>query len=135
METALLAIRGQFETYCSRLGVRPIFRTDPADDGAAHVEFDGHFYHYVSCERGHENERRIASGEDEILYWLLSDIVFDLACDFELKHRVKGKSFRRLIFFKELEFMQALDVHWEVRKRNEINEILAKAPYDDAIEG
>ncbi len=135
METALLAIRESFETYCSRLGVRPIFRTYPADDGAAHVEFDGHFYHYVSCERGRENERRIASGEDEILYWLLSDIVFGLACDFELKHRVKGRSFRRLLFSKELELMRTLNVQWEVRKRNEINEILAKAPYDDAVEG
>lgn len=133
METALLAIRGPFETYCSRLGVRPIFRTCPADDGAAHVEFDGHFYHYVSCERGRENEHRIASGEDEILYWLLSDIVFDLACDFELKHRVKGKSSRRLLFSKELELMRALNVQWEVRKRNEINEILLRAPYDDEI--
>jgi hypothetical protein len=56
-------------------------------------------------------------------------------CDFELKHRVKGKSFRRLLFSKEIELMRALNVQWEVRKRNEINEILAKAPYDDAIEG
>jgi hypothetical protein len=135
METALLAIRGPFEKYCSQLGVRPIFRTNPADDGAAHVEFDGHFYHYVSCVRGRENERRIASGEDEILYWLLSDIVFNVACDFELKHRVKGKSFRRLLFAKELELIRALNVQWEARKRNEINEILAMVPFDDAIEG
>jgi hypothetical protein len=121
--------------YCLRLGVRPKFRTSPADDGAAHIEFDGQFYHYVSCERGRENERRIASGEDEILYCLLSDIVFELACDFELKNRIKGKSFRRLLFSKELELMRALNFQWEVRKKNEINEVLAKAPYDDAIEG
>jgi hypothetical protein len=135
METALLAIRGPFEKYCTQLGVRPIFRTYPADDGAAHVEFDGCFYHYVSCERGRENERRIASGEDEILYWLLSDVVFSVACDFELKHRVKGKSSRRLLFAKELELMRVLNVQWEARKRKEINEVIAKAPFDDATEG
>jgi membrane carboxypeptidase/penicillin-binding protein PbpC len=40
-----------------------------------------------------------------------------------------------VIFAKELELMRALNVQWEARKRNEINEILAKVPFDDAIEG
>lgn len=135
MPPSLLALRQKFERHCSSLSVPAIFRTSPADDGAAHVEYNGEAYHYVSTERGCENERRIASDEDEILYWLLSDIVFDLSCAFEVKHRVKGLSFRRLLFAKELELMRLLNPEWEARKRSEINAILAKAPYDDVVEG
>ena len=131
----LLALSQKFECYCSSLNGPVIFRTSPADDGAAHVEYNGTAYHYVSTERGRENERRIATEEDEILYWLLSDIVFDLSCSFEVKHRVNGQSFRRLLFAKELELMRSLRPEWEMRKRSEINAILAKAPYDDVAEG
>lgn len=135
MTPPLLALRQKFELYCSFLEVHAIFRTSPADDGSAHVEYNGEAYHYVSTERGRENERRIASSEDEILYWLLSDIVFDLSCTFEAKHRVKGQSFRRVLFAKELELMRLLSPKWEARKHSEINAILAKAPYDDIAEG
>lgn len=135
MNVHLFALRQKFERYCSSLGAPAIFRTSPADDGAAHVEYNGETYHYVSTERGRENERRIAASEDEILYWLLSDIVFGLSCAFEVKHRVEGKSFRRLLFTKELELMQLLNPEWEARKRSEINAILAKAPYNDIAEG
>jgi hypothetical protein len=135
MNAVLLALSQKFELYCSCLNASAIFRTSPADHGAAHVEYIGAAYHYVSTERGRENERRIATDEDEILYWLLSDIVFDLSCSFEVKHRVKGQSFRRLLFAKELELMRSLNPGWETRKRSEINAILAEAPYDDIAEG
>lgn len=135
MSDPLLALRQKFERYCSSLGVPAIYRTSPADDGAAHVEYNGEAYHYVSTERGRENERRITSDEDEILYWLISDMVFDLSCTFEVTHRVKGQSFRRVLFAKELELMRLFSPEWEARKRSEINAILVKAPYDDIAEG
>lgn len=131
----LFVLRRKFERCCSVLGVSAAFRTSAADDGAAHVERIAGAFHYVSTERGCENERRIASGEDEVLYWLLSDVVFDLSRTFEAKHRVKGQSFRRLLFAKELELMRLLSLEWGARKRAEINAILAKAPYDDVAEG
>jgi hypothetical protein len=125
----------QYEAYCGVLGVKAVLHTRQQHTGEAHVEFLDDGYHYVVTERGTELVRRITADEDEMLYWLLSDVVFDLASGYELQNRVKGQSFRRLLFAKELELMRRLNPSWAERKSGEIEAVLAKNPYDDVVEG
>ncbi len=78
---------------------------------------------------------RDAQSEDELLYWLASDAVFDAASAYELKNRIPGRSFRRLLFEKEIELMARFSAEWAERKRAEIGSILERSPYDDRTEG
>ncbi len=120
---------------CESAAIPSRFLTTRQDTGAAHVELKNGMYYYVVTERGGELERRETQSEDELLYWLASDAVFDAASGYELKNRIAGRSFRRLLFEKEVEFMARFSTHWAERKRTEIEKILARSPYDDRTEG
>ena len=135
MNPRLAELRRRFESCCASLGVPAIFRTSPADDGSSHVEIVGNVYHYVSSERGQELRRRIAPDENEILYWLVSDVVSNLAWNYAKHHSVESQDSRRIVFDREIELMQKINIEWESRKRLEIIEILMKAPYTDEISG
>ncbi|MAG93892.1 MAG: hypothetical protein CMJ48_09105 [Planctomycetaceae bacterium] len=99
--------------------------------GAPHVEITDSEYHYVVAERGIECERRRTSNIDELLYWILGSITFDMACTYELSHRNPTKDFRRLLFAHQLELVRKLDSGWAERRSGEIDAILAKHPFDD----
>jgi hypothetical protein len=117
------------------LGTEGVFHGVPQAFGAPHVEIVGDKYHYVVCERGNEYERKSTTDEDELLYWLISDDVSEMAGDFELKHRVKGKDFRRVRFAKEIALMGRISSEWAERKTDDIQKILADHPYNDRVGG
>ena len=56
---------------------------------------------------------------------------FGLACAWELRHRVPGQDFRRLLFARELALLAEARSEWASRKAKEIAGILAAHPYDD----
>lgn len=58
-------------------------------DGFAtpYIEIDENGYNYVVSERGTEFRRRKTQDINQLLYWILSDIVFNMAADYELEHR------------------------------------------------
>jgi hypothetical protein len=124
-----------YASYCHALGVKATLQTEPQHDGSPHFEMHQDKYHFVVTERGSEFERRITKSEDEILYWFLSCVVFGLACNYELNHRVSGQSFRRLLFSKEVDLMDQLNPNWADIKRQEIETILSENPFDDLTEG
>lgn len=128
-------LRKKLKQYGAVLGQKPILRTTPQHDGSYHVELVSGKYHYVRTERGAENERRIAKNEDEILFWLISDLVFDLACKHELKNRIPGQDFRRLLFSKRIELMGTVKPEWAERTQQDIQKVLAEHPYNDSING
>jgi hypothetical protein len=117
------------------LGTEGVLNTVPQAFGAPHVEIIGDKYHYVVCERGSELERKSTTDEDELLYWLISDEVHEVAGNFALKHRIKGQDFRRLRFAKEIKLMKKISAEWAGRKADDIQKILAVAPYDDRVGG
>lgn len=135
MSPSLSHLRSQYKAICRLLGVeRPLF-TRPPGDGSPHVEYSGGEYAYVHTERGAEFGRRTSSSADDILYWLTLDVVLTLAADFEVAHRIPGRSFRRLLFEKELELLRRINPGWAERRQAEIATILARHPYDDVREG
>ena len=135
MKKGLDQLRSCYLSMCKSAAIPSRFLTTRQDTGAAHVELTNDVYYYVVTERGGELERRATQSEDELLYWLASDAVFDAASAYELKNRIPGRSFRRLLFEKEIELMSRFSAEWAERKRAEIGSILERSPYDDRTEG
>ena len=130
-------LRRRYARACERLGAakdRFPYQSRPAHDGSPHVEVSNDFYYYVVTERGSEIERRSTPDADELLYWLLQGVTFSLACDFELRHRVAGQDFRRLLFAKQLELLHELSPDWERKRASEIDHSLRQHPFSNPID-
>jgi hypothetical protein len=130
-------LRRRYVRASDRLGVPKAcfpYQSRPAHDGSPHVEVSDDLYHYVVTERGEELERRSTPHADELLYWLLQGVTFSLSCDFELRHRVVGKDFRRLLFAKQLELLRGLSLDWERKRAKEIERTLQQHPFEDSID-
>ena len=131
----LAAVRREHARYSAILGHERPLATTPQHDGSAHAERWFNWFHYVRTERGAEYERRRTRDERELLYWLLGDLTFQLACDFEVRNRRHGEDFRRQLFTKQLEYFGALEAAWAVRCRAEQTEILKDHPFNDGLPG
>jgi hypothetical protein len=130
----LLQLRQSFKSICDKIGHEWPFHTSPRHDGSPHVEASDGELSYVVAERGAEFERRTTTSQDELLYWLTSDVVFSLAVDYEPNHREPGRDCRRIMFARELELMGRINPAWRARKEAEITDILVRHPYRDENE-
>jgi hypothetical protein len=61
----------------------------------------------------------------------MSDVTFSLASEYERRHRVSGRDFRRLLFQKQIDLLGQLNADWALRRQHEIERVLAAYPYDD----
>lgn len=131
-------IQLEFNEYRRR--INPSFsdsaiQTTRGDDGTSHLEIIGNTFHYIATERGFELSRQTTQDKDELLYWLVSEEAWGLAIGYEFKNRIKGQSFRRLLFAKTIEYLNRANPEWAKRKQKEFDAILAIHPYDDKVEG
>jgi hypothetical protein len=99
--------------------------------GRPHIEIIGCVYQYVMAERGKEFRRKKTTEIQELLYWIFRSVTFNMACDYELAHRVKGVDFRRLLFQKQIELLNTLNPDWAGQMQKEKTEILEKHPFVD----
>jgi hypothetical protein len=106
-------------------------QTRRQDDGSPHVELVDGGYHYVVTERGSEYERRIAENEDELLYWLMSDVTTGIALEIELNNRIPGQDSRRQWFSKNIELLNRLSTEWAGQKEFEYEKVLTMHPFRD----
>jgi len=113
--TALLHLRGDSEVRVS-------------------VETHGDAYAWVLTERGQEVERRVTRDLDELLFWLIGSVIFEMATAHELANRIAGQDFRRVLFAKEVELFERLDPRWAARAVERINDTLARHPFMDDLE-
>lgn len=97
-----------------------------------HIEVDVIGLHYVVEERGEERKRVTTYNLDEFLRLIFEHITFLLACSFELKNRVSGQDFRRVMFEKQVELLGVLSTMWADHETRNHQEILARHPFDDA---
>lgn len=66
------------------------------------------------------------------MLWNVVEIFsFDIAMEYAMNNREKGKDFRRALFKKELEIYSIFGEQFEKRKKNELDEILKRNPYND----
>lgn len=103
----------------------------PQPDGKPYISTEDYLYHYTSEERGIIFEEKITDDFDLLLYWIVSDIVFNMATQYELKNRIKNKDCRRLIFQHELQLFKHLRNDWHEKRRKEIESTLIDTPYND----
>lgn len=107
------------------------FLVEPSDNGSPHVEFiDGEFQ-YVVTERGSESDRRSTPEINEILYWLVNDLVFWMSVNYELKNRIEAQDCRRVMFAHRLELMERAGREFADRLSIEIEDTLAVNPFLD----
>lgn len=107
------------------------FATTPQHDGSPHIEQKGGDFCYVVTERGTDYERRRTADTDELLFWLVSDLTWRVAIDYELRHRVPGKDVRRLLFKRHLELLARVKREWSQRKTAEYDLVLNEHPFCD----
>ena len=96
-----------------------------------HIEVSDGQYHYVVIERGQEIDRKSSTDYNDLLYWIFSDATHNLAFDYELKNRIEDQDCRRIAFPKQVQLIGEISTAMADRKRNEIEAILLRAPYDD----
>jgi hypothetical protein len=108
-----------------------ILSWEPCGDARPYIVVEGEHFLYIICERGEEFCRKTTDSLDEILYWILHDVISNMAIEYELNNRVSGQDHRRIIFSKIIELFGKINLSWADRAKSEINEILAHAPYND----
>jgi len=101
------------------------------DGGRPHIEVDARGYHFVTVERGQELKRITTCDLDELLFHIFEAVTFNLACDYELAHRMEHQDFRRVMFFHQIELLSVLSQKWSEREYQEHERILHEHPYDD----
>lgn len=102
-------------------------------DGAyPHIEADAAgFLHFVVIERGEELERKTTKDLNELLYWIFDSITFSMSVDFELKHRMRRKDSRRIMFARQEELLGILDNSWQQKQQEAHEKIIRKNPFTD----
>jgi hypothetical protein len=101
------------------------------DDGTPHIEVDAKNYYYIALERDRKIKNQQTDDVDELLYWVLRDITFNMATSYELAHREPKSDPRKGIFSYQLDLLEKLNPLWKERRRREITEILKDHPYRD----
>ncbi|MDC8004829.1 Imm63 family immunity protein [Aureisphaera galaxeae] len=104
----------------------------PIGDATPNIELDSFgLYNYVISERGRERERKITSSLHDLLYWIFSSVTFSMASHYELKNRIEGQDFRRIMFAKQEELLGILHEDWKEREVREHQTILKNHPFND----
>ena len=129
------AIFARAERLAAKIGAPrdhlPHLRGDP--EIQINVEVDKGSYAWVLTERGKERERRITRNVDDVLYWLIYDVTFSMACEYELAHRIEGQDFRRVLFARQIALLDTLDRRWALRTVDSLNAILKRNPFMDDL--
>ncbi len=100
-----------------------------SEDGARpHIEVDAGRYHYVVLECGEELSRITSTDLGELLYHVFAAITFELACKYELKHRIPHQDFRRLLFQRQVELLAMLSPKWSEIESQDHERILQQYP-------
>ncbi|MDP3068787.1 MAG: Imm63 family immunity protein [Opitutaceae bacterium] len=135
MKNAIAALRRRYNDYAEQLGAPQqyiMFRETPAHDGSPHIESEGADFCFVVTERGTEFERRRTREPETILYWLLNGLTFQMASDFEVKHRKPNEDSRRQLFTKQIELLSSMNPDWGRRRAEELRQVLSEHPYVDS---
>jgi len=93
-----------------------------------YVMIDDGAYHYLVRERGETLQDRKTHDLNELLYWIFQDVTFNMAVQFETKHRVANQDFRRMLFDHQLQLLGTLHPSWRRTREQEIAAILEQSP-------
>jgi hypothetical protein len=121
------------EIGCTRIGF-PVTFDSPIGDATPYVSIGNakeRKYAYIISERGQEFDRRETDDYNELLFWILESVTFGMACEWELKNRMPGQDFRRLLFRKQEELLAKLNASWADIVRAKHSAVLRDHPFND----
>jgi hypothetical protein len=99
-------------------------------DGTPNIEVSDSVYYYRAfAEHGELAINRQATNLAKLLYWVFEDITRSMAYEFAEKHRTPSSDFRKIYFEYQLDLLEKVNHEWKVQRQQEIEEILADAPY------
>jgi hypothetical protein len=101
------------------------------DYARPHIELDQRGYHFVVVERGQELQRVTTDDLDELLYIIFEGVTFNLACDYEVRHRIPHQDCRRLLFQRQIELLSILSARWAEREAADHQRTLEAHPFQD----
>lgn len=101
-----------------------------SDGNYIEIDRSGSLY-YFETERGKEYLRYIAKDLDDLLYKVFDGPTLMMASSYELKNRIKGQDFRRIMFAEQERLLSTLFDDWELKKAKEHEQILTHRPFDD----
>lgn len=107
--------------------------TAPVGDGTPYISFENGKYNYIFSERGYEFIRKTTESTDELLYWIMSELAYEIAFKYELESRIEGRDGRRIAFPKFIELMTKINPLWKLKAEDEIKKTLSASPYDDSL--
>ena len=129
-------IRRQFREIAGSLGVkRTIPKKPPKTGSGVHAEFkdDTFFYVVTDCAGcGHDPECQSTKNPDELLWWFVRDLTYDLAYTWADERREDRKDHRRLWYTKHVEILREINDEWADLQQNVYNDALNTCPFDDA---
>ncbi|MCG2574708.1 immunity 63 family protein [Acinetobacter sp. ME22] len=80
----------------------------------------------MSEERGEVYFEKTTKDFEELLYWIMDNFISSYSYQFELKNRIRGQDFRRIIFEKQIELFGLISDEWKVKKEKNIKKILGR---------
>ena len=113
----------------------PVPWAESHDEGGYCYGVEGGAYVFAARERGEELGRRETGSLDELLFWCLDSVVMVMAAEWEVTHRRPDEDSRRQVFARRLELMAAVDEAWASRLQGQLERVLERNPYDDALVG
>ena len=126
-------IKGRIANVMPNLELKQIkfcIGTDSSPEGM-YIYMENDKYYYVFTEKGKIREKKELVTEDDVLWYVLEVVLFNVAMDYAIKNRKKGEDFRRILFKKEIELYSRFGENFKMRKVEAINRILECNPYID----
>lgn len=101
-----------------------------------HFNYPGVYYFYKDNKFYMNNYERggvapVEQDLEEMLSNIFGGITFSLAEEYEVKHRVSGKDFRRILFAKQREYLKFFGDEYVDKHDREVEEILRNNPFVD----
>lgn len=90
-------------------------------------------YHFCTVERGIIRDDTVTKSLFDISFAVIESQVFWIAVEYERKHRINNQDSRRIIFSKELQYLDEIGDDYRQRAELEINETLRENPFQDEL--
>jgi hypothetical protein len=94
---------------------------------------DADGYHFCTVERGVIQGDSVTKSLFDISFNVIESQVFWVAVEYERKHRINNQDSRRMIFSKELQYLDEIGEDYRKRAEVEINETLRQNPFQDEL--
>lgn len=119
-----------YNEVCTRLGnviCGNLFFAEGTDNSieGSYIFSKNEEYHILFTEKGKIRSDIVTNEEIDVLWNVLQIITPNVAMEYALCNREKGRDFRRALFSKEKEIFSMFGKYFEKRKDAEIEEILS----------